>query len=152
MIDPDLQRKLAAREGYIAWRMQDVPPIYRTLLPVSYRVDELWAAERSIRGMYADDMAYIEDPWRRVGPPCGILDSSGLTGTELMSFGLEVSVPVGLEHIPKRGREDELADEIARLRAASPAYADAIARLDAARAREDVADGARADAAADLDD
>lgn len=102
------ERAVRSREGYIAWRMMDLPTVYHALVPYSCNAKELWDAERAVRAQYAEDLKYSASPWRRIGEPCHLLDLSDLSAEERMTFGLEVSVPAGQRDIAKRGREDEV--------------------------------------------
>lgn len=114
-IDAELARAQAARDGFICWRMADVPSIYGGLMPLTYNAKTLWEAEKVIRRQLASDIEFAGQPWRRVGPDCKILDLSELTTQELMQFGLEVSVPLGHRDVPKPGRHEEVENEVARM-------------------------------------
>src|SRR5713101_7017885 len=109
-LDQELTRKQAARAGYIAWRMNDVPAIYHTLMPVSYDAAELWEAEKAIRRQYKIDVAFDKQPWKRIGQPCVWLDYSALDGVQKMTFGLECEPFAGLTDLPKSGRDAEVRD------------------------------------------
>lgn len=109
----DLLRRQNGRQGYIAWRMSDLPPIYQNLMPVSYKVKTLREAERAIRAQYLEDLKMAETPWRTIGPVCKMLDLSELTATEKMAFGLENEPFAGFDNIrPRPGREKDLTEEL----------------------------------------
>jgi hypothetical protein len=103
----EARRERLARDSYIAWRMQDVPAIYRDLMPFSYDAKELWQAEKSIRAQLVEDQKLLASPWRRLGPPSTVLDDSNMTAHELLVFAVEVSIPIGHRDIPKSGRRDD---------------------------------------------
>lgn len=95
-------RRAVARAAFIAWRMQDVPAVYHALVPYSYEAAVLWRAEKAIRSQLAEDLALLAQPWHRVGPACNLLDYAGMSDLDMLTFGLEVSVPVGMEDRPRR--------------------------------------------------
>lgn len=106
MTEQELQeasRAAQARQGYINWRMADLPVVYQTLMPYSYDTKSLWKAEQAIRRQYDEDQKLALSPWRRIGPACALLDHRNMTAQELLDFGCEISVPVGMEDQPKRG-------------------------------------------------
>ena len=123
-LDCDLLRKQVAREAYVKWRMNDLPAVYTNLMPVTYDAHLLWISEQAIRRQHRDDLKFVEQPWRRLGPPCHTLDYSNLSGQDLIEFSLGVEIPPGLTDLPKAGRWEELSDEIARQREASPEWQD----------------------------
>lgn len=102
----ELLRCQAARQGYIAWRMQDLPSVYQQLLPLSYTTKLLWEAERAIRAQYKADQEFGARPWWHIGPPCRLLDHSGMTGTELIQFDLEITAVTGMPAVVKPGHHD----------------------------------------------
>ena len=109
----DLVRRQNGRQGYIAWRMADLPAIYQNLMPLSFKVKTLKEAERAIRAQYRTDMKMAETPWRTIGPVCNLLDLSELTGVEKMTFSLENEPFAGFENVrPKPGRESEVTEEL----------------------------------------
>lgn len=118
----EAERSAAARASYITWRMRDLPSIYSQLMPPTYNAKVLWEAERCIRAQFEFDQKHVANPWKQLGPPCQLLDFHDMKPMEKIQFGLECTVPLGLNDAPKPGREDELADEIERQRAASPDY------------------------------
>lgn len=130
----EAQRAEAARASYIRWRMADLPGVYTNLMPPTYNAKVLWEAERSIRFQYLQDLLASKSPWRKVGPACGLLDTTGMTPEELIEFGSDVSVPVGMPDAVKQGYADH-PEVIAAREAAqrSPAMA-------AARKRQDIFD------------
>ena len=121
----DDARYAAAREGYIRWRMGDVPAVYLAMVPLSCCARELWIAERHIRQQMADDARMTAQPWRRIGEKCSLLDLSGLTTEESLEFGLEAAIPAFCKDAPKSGRENdpEVVAQIQRWKDESPAYA-----------------------------
>ena len=109
----DLVRRQTGRQGYIAWRMADLPAIYQNLMPVSFKVKTLKEAERAIRAQYRIDMKMAETPWRTIGPVCNLLDLSDLSAVEKMTFSLENEPFGGFENVrPKPGRESEVTEEL----------------------------------------
>lgn len=92
--DHDLMRKQLARQGYINWRMRDLPAIYQNLMPVSFKGGELWAAEKAIRSQYeADQAAAVEMTERPIGPACNLIDYRDMSAHDKITFSLEVSKP-----------------------------------------------------------
>ena len=106
----DLERAQKGRAGFIAWRMGDIPAIYHALVPVSYNAAELLNAEQAVRSQYEHDVAFAASPWRRVGPPCCLLDYTGMTGREELEIALQMQVPLGLPDAPKRGRWSDVPE------------------------------------------
>lgn len=96
-------RERQARQGYINWRMLDLPSVYQDLMPYSCMAKELWEAENAIRKQYAIDQEAAKSPWRKIGPLCGMLDYTGMSGNKQLEFAIEVSIPIGMEDQPKPG-------------------------------------------------
>lgn len=105
IFDGESTRDQAARAAYLRWRMNDLPAVYTAMMPASCDCKYLWHAERAIRRQFAEDQKLAASPWRRVGPPCLLLDKSDMTPEELIEFGLEIDVPVGMADVPKPGFE-----------------------------------------------
>ena len=133
----DAARALAARAAYVRWRMNDLPAVYVAMMPATAHCKTLWEAERSIRAQVEVDQKHLASPWRQIGPEVSILDTSDMTGDELLQFAMSVDVPADLRDAPKLGREDEVAEEIERQRAASPSYKAAMDRLAAMERRRE---------------
>jgi len=112
-------RSRVARQQYMDRRMGDVPSVYRNLMPYSYKLRVLWEAEKAVRRQLEADLQFCANPWRRVGPPCNLLDDEGVVGRELMELGLEISIAVGMPDAVKPGFEDH-PDVIAARKAARP--------------------------------
>jgi hypothetical protein len=111
--ESDLVRRQNARQGYIAWRMADLPSLYTNLMPLSCLANILIDAERAIRVQYREDQKMAATPWRRIGPACALLDYTGLDGIQKLTFGLENRPPAGFtDVIPKHGREGEVREEL----------------------------------------
>ncbi len=106
--DYEAHRTALSREGYIKWRMGDVPAIYTAMMPPTYNAKYLWMAEKAIRQHMAEDQKLIDSPWRRVGPQPGTLTFSELTAAEKIEIAVEVECAPGLHDCPKPGREDEV--------------------------------------------
>jgi len=98
-------RARVARQQYMDHRMGDVPSVYKNLMPFSYKLRVLWEAEKVIRRQLDDDLRFCASPWRRVGPPCNLLDHEGVTGCELIGIGLETSIATGMSDAVKPGFE-----------------------------------------------
>src|SRR5262249_51500256 len=104
----------------IAWRMNDLPGVYQSLLPVSYHAVVLWNAEKHIRQQYAVDLKLAEGQWKKLGTPCwALLDATGMSPEDEIEFGVEVSIPLGLTDAPKEECVSELFDELRRQEEAS---------------------------------
>lgn len=109
--EADVKRCFAAREGYIKWRMADVPAIYTSLMPVTACAKILWFAEQRIREQIETDQRHLANHWRQLGPRCNFLDFSGFTPEERIAFGLEVHLPAGATDVPKPDHFEELREE-----------------------------------------
>jgi hypothetical protein len=91
----DLTRANVAREEWMKYRMGDLPPIYRAMLPPTADAKELLEAERAIRKMYTDDQeTYAAKPWREVGPEPSMVDWSKIDAFHMDWLRAEIT-PIG---------------------------------------------------------
>jgi hypothetical protein len=98
-------REFLARAVYIDYRMQDVPAVYRELMPYTADAAELIGAEKAIRKQVEQDLLLILSPWKTVGPQVVVLDWSNVSGLDRATFGLENSRMQGVPAIVKHGRD-----------------------------------------------
>jgi hypothetical protein len=117
-------RSRVARQQYMDRRMGDVPSLYRNLMPFSYKLRVLWEAEKAVRRQLEADLQFCASPWRRIGPPCNLLDNEGVTGYELLEIGLGESISVGMPDAVKPGFEDH--PEVIAARKAAKVRADKV--------------------------
>ena len=108
--DYDLSRGNIAREEWMLAYMQDVPSPYRALLPPSYDAAELIEAERAIRRMVERDAkAYLEDPFRAVGPDPCMVDWTNVSGVGQYARGVFAQPLCGMGKAIRRGFENHPA-------------------------------------------
>ena len=100
---PTAQAEKLARDGFISWRLRDVPAIYYALIPETTCCKSLWQAEQRVRAQLARDLELLARPFRQIGPSnFTMLDDSRMSSVELIAFGLEVGIPQGMEDQPRR--------------------------------------------------
>jgi hypothetical protein len=132
LMEHERARAQAARQGWIAWRMADLPAVYQNLMPVTYDAVELWEAEEAIRRQVAADLKLLQSPWCRIGPECSLIDWGDMDSDTRIKIGLRSSIPVGFRDRPKdeclHHPEVEAAREQARQ---TPEYQAAMAKVNA---------------------
>lgn len=93
----DLNQAAVARLEFLHWRCQDLPPVYQNLIPATTDAAELLEVEKTVRGMFASDIAeHLGNPWMRTGKTPQMLDWSNVAPEEKEARFVEVQPEKGL--------------------------------------------------------